>query len=72
MTKKILKYKQYLEKFPDCPSSNFNEVERDAYRWPNNPLSPNDFIPVNLISEPPPRLLDDSDKMCKAYGLSMF
>lgn len=72
MTEKKLKYKQYLDKFPDCPSADFTEVERDAYRWTNNPLSPNDFIPVALISEPPPRMLDDSDKMCMAYGLSMF
>jgi len=72
MTDKKLKFKQYLEKFPDCPSADFIEVERAAYRWTNNPLSVNDFIPINLISEPPPRMLDDSDRMCLAYGLSMF
>lgn len=72
MTEKKLKYKKYLEQFPDCPPSEFKEIERDAFRWSNNPLSINDFIPVNLISEPPPRMLDDSDKMCMAYGLSMF
>lgn len=72
MTEKKLKYQEYLEKFPNCPSSDFTEFERDAYRWTKKPLTANDFIPINLINEPPPRMLDDSDKMCMAYGLSMF
>jgi hypothetical protein len=72
MTKKKLKYLQYLEKFKDCPSSDFLEVERDAYRWTKNPVTSEDFIPVSIIGEPPPRMLDDSDKMCMVYGLSMF
>ncbi len=72
MTEKKLKYLQYLKNFEKCPSADFIEVEREAYRWTNNPVSANDFIPVNIMSEPPPRMLDDSDKMCMAYGLSMF
>jgi hypothetical protein len=72
MTDKKLKYLKYLEKFKDCPSSDFIEVDRDAYRWANSPVTPNDFVPINIISEPPARMLDDSDKMCMAYGLSMF
>ncbi len=35
-------------------------------------VTSNDFIPINIISEPSPRMLDDSDKMCMGYGLSMF
>ena len=27
---------------------------------------------MNIIGEPPARILDDTDKMCMAYGLSMF
>lgn len=72
MKEKKLKYKEYLGNFPNCPSPDFIEVERDAYRWTHHPLFVNDFIPVNLINEPPARMLDDSDKMCIAYGLSMF
>lgn len=72
MTEKKLKYLQYLEKFKDCPSFDFTEVDRDAYRWTNTPVTSNDFIPVNILSEPPPRMLDDFDKMCMGYGLSMF
>lgn len=72
MTEKKLKYKQYLDKFPNCPSLDFSEVEMDAYRWTNFPLSANDFTPVNLIKEPPARMLDNSDNMCIAYGLSLF
>src|SRR5690606_30122951 len=72
MTEQKLKYLQYLEKFKDCPSSDFKEVDRDAYRWTKNPVTPHDFIPINVISQPPPRMLDDTDKMCMGYGLSMF
>ena len=72
MTEKKLKYIQYLEKFKDCPPSDFKEVDRDAYRWTQNPVTSNDFIPVNIIGEPPARILDETDKMCMAYGLSMF
>lgn len=72
MTEKKLKYIQYLEKFKDCPPSDFKEVDRDAYRWTQNPVTTNDFIPVNIIGEPPARILDETDKMCMAYGLSMF
>jgi hypothetical protein len=72
MTEKKLKYIQYLEKFKDCPPSDFKEVDRDAYRWTQNPVTLNDFIPINIIGEPPARILDETDKMCMAYGLSMF
>ncbi|MFY8186719.1 MAG: hypothetical protein ACOVLC_02055 [Flavobacterium sp.] len=72
MTDKKLKYLQYLEKFKDCPSSAFKEVDRDAYRWTRSTVTSNDFIPINIISKPPPRMLDDSDKMCMAFGPSMF
>jgi hypothetical protein len=72
MTEKKLKYIQYLEKFKDCPPADFKEVDRDAYRWTQNPVTLNDFIPVNIIGEPPARILDETDKMCMAYGLSMF
>lgn len=67
-----LKYQKLLEQFPDCPGNEFEEVEKEAYRWVHKPLTDTDFLPVNIISEPPPRMLDDSDKMCRGYGLSMF
>jgi hypothetical protein len=38
----------------------------------HNPLIENDFLPLNKISNPTPRILDDSNKMCMGYGLSMF
>lgn len=72
MTQKKLKHIQYLEKFKDCPSSDFKEVDRDAYRWTQNQIISIDFIPVNIIGVPPARILDDTDEMCMAYGLSMF
>lgn len=69
---KKLKYLLYLEGFNDCPPSLFKEVDVNAYRWTRNPVSSNDFIPLNISSSPPPRMLDQSDKMCMGYGLSMF
>ncbi len=72
MSEKSLKYRQYLEKFEDCPSSDFVEVDRPAYRWVKGVATSADFVPVNIEREPPPRMLDDADKMCMAYGLSMF
>lgn len=72
MTDKKLKYLLYLDKFKDCPTSAFKEVDRVAYRWTRSSVTSNDFIPINIIRKPPPRMLDDSDKMCMAYGLSMF
>ncbi|TZF85001.1 hypothetical protein FW774_08525 [Pedobacter sp. BS3] len=35
-------------------------------------MIPNDFKPINLINEPPARMLEDTDKICMGYGLSMF
>ncbi len=72
MQAKKLKYKEYLEKYKNCPTSDFIEVERDAFRWTGTDVSLEDFIPVNIKRKPPARILDDSDKMCMAYGLSMF
>ena len=72
MTQKKVKHIQYLEQFKDCPSSDFKEIDRYAYRWTQNPITSTDFILVNIIGEPPARILDDTNKMCMAYGLSMF
>ncbi len=72
MAAKTLKYERYLEEFPNCPPAGFKEVEREAFRWTHNPLAANDFIPINIISEPPARMLDELDKMCMGYGLSLF
>lgn len=71
MIEKKLKYCQYLQQFPDCPHATFREIDRQIFRWTHNPIAENDFLPINLI-KPPPRWLDGSDKMCMAYGLSMF
>lgn len=72
MTDKKLKYKALLETFPNCPSDDFQEVDIKAFRWTKEPVTSKDFVPINILNEPPQRLLDDSDKMCLAYGLSFF
>ncbi|WPU98208.1 hypothetical protein SNE26_19480 [Mucilaginibacter sp. cycad4] len=72
MLNKILKYKQFLDNYSDCPSSAFKEISGNYSRWVSLDGNENDFKPVNLITEPPQRLLDDSDKLCMGYGLSFF
>lgn len=72
MKNKILKYKEYLDRFPNCPSDDFSNENSESYRWVNKRPTNNDFIPLNLIKEPPPRVLEDSDLMCIGYGLSFF
>jgi hypothetical protein len=72
MTEKKYKYSEYLNKFQDCPASNFVGVNKEAYRWTSSLITIHDFTPINITKTPPPRMLDDSDKMCTGYGLSMF
>lgn len=73
MSNRKLKYLEYLEKFPDCPCATaYKVVEMEAYRWVKRQEGRNDFIPMNLTKDPPQRILDDSDQMCKGFGLSMF
>ncbi|MCX6210882.1 MAG: hypothetical protein NTZ59_15595 [Bacteroidetes bacterium] len=61
-----------LSQFPNCPPDNYIEIKAYAFRWVHSNENENDFKPINLINEPPPRLLDESDKMCMGYGLSLF
>lgn len=71
MYSKKLKYQAYLEKFPNCPPEEYQEVDMTAFRWVHKPFTPDDFIPLHLSKEPP-RMLDTDDKNCRGYGLSMF
>jgi hypothetical protein len=72
MNRKKLKYQELLAEFPNCPPSQFEEVKRVAFRWVHKPIISTDFQPLNIIKEPPQRMLEDSDKMCMGYGLSVF
>jgi hypothetical protein len=62
MTEKKLKYKESLEQYPNCPPEDYQEVEREAFRWTHNPFTDNDFKPLNVIviDEPPQRMLGGS------------
>jgi hypothetical protein len=66
------KYQQYLEQYFDCPPSSYESPTSIAFRWVHTEAHPNDFTPLHLITTPPNRMLDDWDKMCMGYGLSMF
>jgi hypothetical protein len=72
MINKKMKYDELLNKFPNCPALHYQEVSRPSFRWIIGEKHVNNFIPINLISAPPPKMLDESDKMCMGYGLSFF
>ena len=72
MHSKKLKYQDYLNKYKNCPPEYYQEINTAAYRWVHNTTHKNDYMPINLINEPPQRMLDDTDKMCMGYGLSVF
>jgi len=67
------KYSDLLRQYSNCPPDDYKELSKLAFRWVHNHAQhENDFKPLNLIKTPPPRMLDDSDKMCMGYGLSWF
>jgi len=72
MQAKKFKYAAYLCQSQNCPPDSYIEMECDAYRWIHSTITKNDFLPRNIIQNPPQRILDDSDLMCKGYGLSLF
>lgn len=72
MPVKTFKYEEFLKRFPQCPPSDCKEKNTTVYRWTHNPVESEDFIPLNIIGTPPVRMLDETDKMCMGYGLSMF
>jgi hypothetical protein len=72
MITKKLKYQELLSQFPNCPSANYKEIQIKAFRWVHSVEHENDYKPINLINTPPQRLLDETDKMCMGYGLSLF
>ncbi|MCK5719175.1 MAG: hypothetical protein KAH84_04400 [Thiomargarita sp.] len=72
MHSKKFKYQEYLKKYQNCPPEYYQEINMVAYRWVHNTIHKNDFMPINLINDPPPRMLDETDKMCMGYGLSLF
>jgi hypothetical protein len=72
VTRKKLKYIKFLSLYPEFLLDGYKEVEIVAFRWVHNPLEKNDFLPLNLVSDPPQRLLDETDKLYLGYGLSLF
>jgi hypothetical protein len=72
MQSKKYKYQDSLDLFPNCPPNSYRNIEIECFRWVFKNNISDSFIPMNLIKEPPPRMLDDSDLICKGYGLSLF
>jgi hypothetical protein len=71
MNSKKLKYQAYLEKFPNCPPEEYQEVDMPAFRWVHKASIEEGFMPLHL-SRYPPRMFDTEDENCMGYGLSMF
>lgn len=66
------KYKNYLSNIKNCPPEDYAPTNRVGFRWVHQEPNEQDFIPLNLIKEPPQRVLDDSDLNCMGFGLSFF
>ena len=72
MNAKVLKYAEHLDKIPNCPPSIYVELETNTFRWVFQDKLQDSFTPLNLVKEPPQRMLDDTDLLCKGFGLSFF
>jgi hypothetical protein len=72
MSKRPLKYQEYLSKYNNCPPPNCIEKDKICYRWVHENISEKDFIPIQLHPDYPPRILDTSDKECIGHGLSFY
>jgi hypothetical protein len=72
MNLKRLKYAVALNEFPNCPPMTYKELNESAFRWVFRDNLAASFLPLNVIKEPPQRMLDEADLMCKGFGLSLF
>jgi hypothetical protein len=70
MESKLLKYKGYLERYEDCPSSDYRELSAILSRWVHDEIYEADLKPLNMVL--PLRELDSDDLKCMGYGLSLF
>ena len=64
---KEFKYAAYLYKLPNCPPITYKEVDINAFRWVFKDNLSDSFTPMNLLKEPPQRMLDDTDLICSVF-----
>ena len=65
------KYQVYLSELPNCPPSDYERKNIQAFRFVFADLSlENNFLPVLLQN--PKRSFSDDEATCQAYGLSLF
>ena len=67
-----LKYAEHLDKTSNCPPNIYVALDVNSFRWVFQNRLQDSFTPLNLIKEPPQRILDDTDLLCKGFGLSFF
>lgn len=72
MHSKKFKYESLLCRYPQCPPETYGDSEEIAFRWVLSDDLKGSFVPINLIKTPPEKMLDETDKMCKGFGLSFF
>ncbi len=72
MSKRLLKYQKYLDKYKNCPPQNFIERDFECFRWVHDKPTEKNFLPIPFIRPVMQRQLDDNDKGCIYYALSVY
>ena len=67
----VFKYQAYLQEFPNCPPNSYKTTNFKVFRWVNQSKINKSFLPLNVLKYPPIGF-DNTDTMCKSYGLSVF
>jgi hypothetical protein len=72
---KAFKYQSEIDRndLLNCPPIEFREMQMHSYRFVfENPLHPNNFLPVHLIKPERVNSGKDLTSKCAGYGLSLF
>lgn len=70
MEKREFKYKEYLQKYKNCPR-NCTEKDLTAYRWVHNPVQEGDFKPI-LLTQPHRALKNNDSLNCTGFAQSLY
>ena len=69
---KEFKYKEYLNKYKNCPGKDFAEKDFECFRWVHEQPSERNFLPVPFMRNVAPRKLENNDEGCEHYCLSVY
>ena len=65
------KYQSYLDKYKECPK-NCKEQDLIAFRWVHETPDALDFCPILANPNIPARVIDNDDRGCTGYALSLY